>query len=79
MPEKKYPKITKKDLVDGVKKWKEENEYICAECGGVFEKGWSDNEAHQEYESIFGAKVDAIPTAMVCDDCYKKLRRANEN
>jgi len=27
MLEKKYPKITKKDLVDGVKKWKKENEW----------------------------------------------------
>lgn len=26
MPKKKYPKITKKDLEEGVKKWKEENE-----------------------------------------------------
>lgn len=27
MPKKKYPKITKKDLEEGVKKWKEENEW----------------------------------------------------
>ncbi|KKM19652.1 hypothetical protein LCGC14_1653470 [marine sediment metagenome] len=39
MPEKKYPKITKKDLGDGVKKWKKENEWeeeFEDECGHCY-------------------------------------------
>lgn len=47
--------------------------YRCAECGGIFEKGWTDDEALQEYEAIFSASEKATPAAVVCDDCYQKI------
>lgn len=46
--------------------------YTCAACGGVFEKGWSDEEALAEAAEVFpdwGGPMD-----VVCDDCWNKMR-----
>jgi uncharacterized protein with PIN domain len=51
------------------------NEYRCAECEGVFEKGWSEEEAKAEAAKN---RFDAFPQeemVIVCDDCYKKIMR----
>lgn len=51
------------------------NEYQCAHCKGVFEKGWSDDEALKEAEVNFGKPVSKwkdIPV-LVCDDCYNLM------
>lgn len=51
-------------------------EYICAACGGRFEKGWSDEEAEAEYleNPVFAAmEQNNEPRRVVCDDCYKKM------
>lgn len=45
------------------------NEYRCEACGGVFIKGWSDEEAEEEYVTSF----DDQDRAMVCADCYKMI------
>jgi hypothetical protein len=48
------------------------NEYQCDMCKGIFDKGWSDEEAKEEH---FGRHPD-VPleeTGMVCDPCYKIL------
>ena len=47
--------------------------YICAECGGEFTEGWSDEEAHAEAIKTFGVRGDASGMAKVCDDCYKAI------
>ena len=49
--------------------------YICAMCGGEFEKGWSDDEAMAECESYFGNVTD-MPLSIVCDDCYQIIHPA---
>jgi uncharacterized protein with PIN domain len=49
----------------------DDNEYRCAACGGIFEKGWSDEEAAGELASTF--KVPADDCSLVCDDCYKLM------
>ncbi len=51
------------------------NEFKCAECNGVYKKGWSDEEAAGEAKEIFGKAVeDWNDEAMViCDDCFQKF------
>ena len=49
--------------------------YTCAKCNNTYEKGWSDEEAENEYASNFKAAADSgEPRAMVCDDCYQAMR-----
>ena len=56
----------------------EPNQYQCAQCGGIFEKGWTDEEAKSEAEQKFPSiKPDEME--MVCDPCYKELIQVNEN
>jgi hypothetical protein len=47
-----------------------ESEYKCSVCNEVYEKGWSDEEAMAESESIFGKHDDL---EVVCDDCFNKM------
>ena len=48
------------------------NEYKCAACGNVYEKGWSDEEAQAELEQDFpGFKTEDC--GIICDDCHKKF------
>ena len=43
--------------------------YECANCGGTFEKGVTDDEALAELnETLPGIPVEEC--AMFCDDCY---------
>ena len=49
-----------------------DNTYRCEACQGIFEKGWTDEEAEDEYSEVFGA----APTgdeALVCDECYNAM------
>jgi hypothetical protein len=48
--------------------------YKCASCQGVFEKGWSDEEAAKEYENEFGQSINDEETELICDDCYDKFK-----
>jgi PHP family Zn ribbon phosphoesterase len=48
------------------------NEYKCATCGGVFEKGWSDDEAVAELDATF-VVVPVEDCVLVFDDCYRKM------
>lgn len=46
--------------------------FICAECGGTFEKGWTDEEAAAECQERFpGNQLDQC--AVVCDECYQRI------
>ena len=48
------------------------NQYECAACGGIFDKGRPDEEAVREYVELFPTHVDE-PREVVCDDCFKKM------
>ena len=45
------------------------DEFKCQHCGGVFVKGWSDEEAEAEFAEQFPHRQDE-PRGAVCDDCY---------
>lgn len=49
-----------------------ENEYQCANCGEIYEKGWTEEEALKEKEENF-RDIPINKCAVVCDDCYKKI------
>jgi len=50
-------------------------EYQCAVCKDIFKTDWSDIEAKQEAEDIFGLPVEEWEggAVMVCDDCFQKI------
>lgn len=48
-----------------------ENEYKCAMCGGVFEKGWTDEEAMKESKEIWG-EIPEEDLVVICDDCFNR-------
>jgi hypothetical protein len=48
------------------------NEYQCNQCKGIFEKGWSDKEAMEEYNTEFAGALTNDPD-VVCDTCYKNM------
>ena len=51
-----------------------DNEFKCAMCGGIFEKGWTDEEAMKECKENFGEKMaSAEDYEVVCNDCYQKI------
>lgn len=44
--------------------------FTCAHCGGVFNKGWSDEEAWSEYRETQSEVPESEPTDLICDGCY---------
>jgi O-acetyl-ADP-ribose deacetylase (regulator of RNase III) len=42
-------------------------------CGGVFKKGWTDEEASAEQEANGWGALAPEDTAVVCDDCYRQM------
>ena len=46
-----------------------QNEYQCALCKGVFEKGWSDEEVMAESHELWG-DFPSEELAVICDDCF---------
>jgi hypothetical protein len=49
--------------------------YTCAKCGGVFGKGWTDEEAMAEHNENFPGE-SLSDCAVICDDCYNKLMKS---
>ncbi len=50
------------------------NEFRCVGCGGVFRKGWSDEESTAEFDRLHGVAGYRIEDAdLVCGDCFQKL------
>lgn len=50
------------------------NEYQCSVCKGIFEKGWTDEEAKSEYSENFPKSEEAGDEMdVVCDDCYNRM------
>ena len=50
-------------------------EYTCAECGGRFEKAWSDEDAEKEMRENFGTHITTADCDVLCDDCYRMFMR----
>ena len=50
-----------------------ENEYMCAVCGEVFEKGLTDEGAVQQLKEEFGGGWTPDDCELVCDGCYRKM------
>lgn len=48
------------------------DEYQCAMCGGVFTKGWSEQEARAETQQYW-PDTPQEDLAVVCDDCWQKV------
>lgn len=49
------------------------NEFQCYKCKGVFEKGWSDEEALAELAHNFAAPQEDCE--LICDDCYQDFQK----
>lgn len=50
--------------------------YTCAHCKGIFEKGWSDEEAIAETRVAFGdhyANNVEETCDVICDDCHQEF------
>lgn len=47
--------------------------YTCEVCNGIFETGWSEEEA--EAERMRNGWAD-VPCGLVCDDCFKEMVEA---
>lgn len=52
------------------------DKFTCAECGGTFEKKWSDEEARAERKKLFPHLTDE-DAAVICDDCFEKIVLSN--
>lgn len=48
------------------------NQYKCDACGGVFDKGWTDEKAAAELGEKFPGFTQE-DCDVVCDDCFKKM------
>lgn len=48
--------------------------YTCVMCRETFGKGWSDEESEAEFATNFPNDADSERN-IVCDDCFKKLRK----
>ncbi len=49
------------------------NTFKCDMCGGVFEKGQSEEEALAEYKQHFGIDMRPEEVGLCCDDCWEKI------
>jgi len=50
-----------------------DNEYECASCHGVFEKGQSDEDAGKEQTENGWCSVPDGECDLICEDCYQKM------
>lgn len=48
------------------------NTYKCEMCQCVFNKGWSDTKAQEEYDVNF-PEYPNEDNVIVCDDCFKSM------
>ena len=49
-----------------------DKEYTCSACGGTFDKGWTDEEALDEKEQMWG-DIPLDQCDVICDDCNTKF------
>lgn len=55
------------------------NEYQCDNCKGVFEKGWSDEEADAEAIANGFGPLDEDDNVLICDECFNKFKPWAQN
>lgn len=48
------------------------NEFRCTACKGIFEKGWSEEEAQKEADEIWG-EIPEDEKVIICDDCFNSV------
>jgi DNA-directed RNA polymerase subunit RPC12/RpoP len=48
-------------------------QYQCAQCGGIFDFGWTDEEAKAEMAANGWGEMPPEDMAIVCDDCYNGI------
>jgi len=48
------------------------SEFLCEACGGIFEKGWSEEESIDELRKKFDTQPKENDV-ILCENCYKKL------
>lgn len=53
--------------------------FTCARCGGVWRKGWSDEECQSERAENGWADVPDEEVVLVCEDCYQYMRAAERS
>ena len=51
--------------------------YVCAICKQEFEKGWTDEEAIEEKNILFGQDKLLEDCGIICDDCFKRFIEPN--
>lgn len=53
-----------------------DKEFQCSVCGGIFEKGWTEEEARAEQKRN---GWEDLTVEMVCNDCYKMMGFASND
>ena len=53
--------------------------YQCAICRGIFEKVVSEDKALTELHEQFGKGIAVEDCAIICDDCWQKIKPGNPN
>lgn len=54
------------------------DKYICYACGNEFESGWSDKEALEEKNRMWG-DIPIEECGIICDLCFKKFKKWLKN
>jgi hypothetical protein len=76
-PDRTYTTTTQDaDITVNVTSATSDRHYVCAECGGFFEKNpdWTDNDANAEAVAAGFDLTDDLVT--VCSACYRRLMAA---
>lgn len=47
--------------------------YRCWKCKGVFDKGWTDEQAKAEALQLWGVYYTPRSEDLVCDPCFRKM------
>ena len=55
----------------------QENEYKCAYCHNIYEKGWTDDEAQKERDELWDNPSGQWD--VVCDDCFNGILNPEKN
>lgn len=50
------------------------DEYRCALCGKVYEKGWTDEEEAMQETNTYWPDTTREECDVVCDDCWQKIK-----
>jgi hypothetical protein len=53
----------------------EANEFQCELCRGIYEKGWSEDDAKAEFGKDFPG-FQLSDAGLICEDCYNKINPA---